>query len=196
MQRVLSALVTAWVALSVGAPGAPATDHRVVGVTPGAHVVDDLDGDGRPDRFDVSTGGLLLTLSSGGVRIVEDIAATPTRVATLDVDGDGDRDLVATSGAGRLHLWRNDGAAGFSLMRVPSALDRAGPRGGLAPPTRATDDRSGSDSHPVTIGFARHVLGIAVLRAGPPWSILDLISSQPLDSAGPPRAPPVINPTA
>jgi len=197
MQRVLSALVTVWMAVSVGPAGASATDHRAVGVTPGAHLVDDLDRDGRPDRVSVSSRGLLLALSSAGVRVVEHVAATLTRVTTFDVDGDGDRDLVATSGAGRLHMWRNDGAAGFSLMRAAGVTARAGAHDGhdaLAPPWRAQDDRSPGDSHPVPIGIPRHATGFAVWRAGPRWSNLDLISSPPLESAGPPRAPPVLHP--
>ncbi len=46
--------------------------------------------------------------------------------ALLDMDGDGDQDLVSGAGAAGLRWWRNDGNLEFSPMTWPAALPAAG----------------------------------------------------------------------
>jgi hypothetical protein len=88
----------------------------------GAAAVGDFDGDGWPDVFLSRLDGPARLMRNRGDGTFEDVAAStglwhhePVGAAAwLDVEGDGDLDLLLTSVGGlRHHLYVNDGAGGF-----------------------------------------------------------------------------------
>lgn len=80
----------------------------------------DLNGDGLSDTVTVSHGRVRVHLSNhahvrlGGSRHI-------VGLAVADIDRDGDRDLVAMSSRGVLHIWRNDGRGHFSRQSFEPA---------------------------------------------------------------------------
>lgn len=98
----------------------------------------DVDGDGRSDTVLGGDAGLRIRLSiSTHIRLKG--PRTVAAAAAVDLDRDGDRDLIALSTRGRLFVWRNDGAGRFSLQPPrprshrlaadPEAIDARGSAG-------------------------------------------------------------------
>ncbi len=101
----------------------------------------DLDGDGHPDevfierRGNTSNIALLTSGPQAGQTLPTDSATSS--VIAVDIDGDGDLDLIAASPNGS-ELWLNDGHGVFTPARVA-------PRRGLSAPAgleQATPTRS------------------------------------------------------
>lgn len=90
----------------------------------------DLDGDGRPDevfighRGDTSSIEVLESGPRGGQTLSTDSATSS--VIVVDIDGDGDLDVITASPAGS-ELWLNDGHGVFTPTRVPSQRSVSAP---------------------------------------------------------------------
>jgi hypothetical protein len=113
-------------------------------------------------------------------------------VVLVDIDRDGDRDLLALSARGELRLWRNDGRGRFvqapgahvslRLASAPRALVRAS----AARPTIDT-----SIDSPAVVSFGAAGIGPVQVRAGPAADRPRRLPKPALPSFGPPRAPPL-----
>jgi hypothetical protein len=125
----LAALTVVWTAECHAVPLAHLAS-RSAAVT----VWGDLDGDGRPDEVVVhghgGTDTIAFLLSSARSESWVSVGAELSAVSMVDVDGDGDLDLITTSWAGS-ELWLNDGHGIFTLstrsssrtLSAPEALD-------------------------------------------------------------------------
>ena len=84
------------------------------------HVVGDFDGDGDLDlagvghalAWPLSRNHLLVNQGAGVFTLLEPFPGTDYAIATADIDGDGDLDLVTSTWG--LRLWRNDGGLSFT----------------------------------------------------------------------------------
>jgi hypothetical protein len=146
---VCAALLTlAW--LCFGSQHAAAIHDTTASLAPVA-VWGDLDGDGRPDDVVIQrhgamdTVGLLLS-ASGDSEAPLDVGPGFVALSALDVDGDGDVDLITTTASGA-EFWLNDGH-GMDPLREPaltvesacvSALSTMSPSASRprAPPSRS-----------------------------------------------------------
>jgi len=99
----------------------------------------DYDNDGLPDLITVSRDGLHLFRNTGGDWQPQDNAVAASRhapvsdgavpaIASGDLDGDGDVDLVVSDGA--IRIWRNDGGSARRAVRV-ALTGRASNRNGV-----------------------------------------------------------------
>ena len=101
---------------------APAANFPAVLDDSRAVVLGDVDGDGDTDVVFGNSGAQSRLLLNGGAANFSDAtathlpAATPrtTSLALVDVDGDGDRDLVLGNLGARSSLYRNDGTGHFT----------------------------------------------------------------------------------
>jgi len=87
--------------------------------------VADFTGDGILDMAVISLTGELRILAGNGASFVESqslqIDGLPIWMSGGDFDGDGDEDLVIVrNDVNKTHLWRNDGAGGFSIVEEGS----------------------------------------------------------------------------
>jgi FG-GAP-like repeat len=113
-------------------------------------------------------------------------------VVLVDIDHDGDGDLVVLSARGELRLWRNDGTGHFvqasgaqlslRLASAPHALSRAS----AARPSIDT-----SLDSPAVVSFGAAGIGPVQKRAGPAADRPRRLPKPALPSFGPPRAPPL-----
>jgi hypothetical protein len=79
------------------------------------------------------------------------------RIATADVDADGDLDILASTIRERLLLWRNAGRGRFILARLPKARDALGgaaPRASGGVPVPAQDEPGEGNVEPGLPGGA------------------------------------------
>ena len=100
-------------------------------ITPGyvnTVAVGDIDGDGHADAVGSNpiSDDIYLAIGDGSGGLTSGLTLTPavdsaTGLALLDLDGDGDRDLVATFQTGGLVRGRNDGVGGFDPVDVTAA---------------------------------------------------------------------------
>ena len=90
----------------------------------------DLDGDGHPDEVVIQrhgatdTVGLLLSTARTDVSL--DVGPGFVAVSALDIDGDGDVDLITTSASGA-EFWLNDGHGVFTRSRRPASRTLSAP---------------------------------------------------------------------
>ena len=127
------------------APVAVATE----GTVPIGIVAGDYDNDGRPDLFvpGVPAGRLYHQERDGSFRDVTQqaglaVASGPARTAAfIDIDHDGDLDLVSGGLAGGVHLFRNNGNGRFSDASTESRIGGAGVRATGLVPTDFDNDR-------------------------------------------------------
>lgn len=88
-----------------------------------AIVLDDFDGDGTPDAFVVNHGQQNRFLRNNGFGVFTDdtafalppIKAGSNDAVSLDVDGDGDRDLAIADDVAGVRLLNNDGTGSFRV---------------------------------------------------------------------------------
>ena len=95
--------------------GSPA---NVAGLNP-LLVTQDFDNDGAPDRLCVDQSTVTIALSRGDSPVSR--LGHPTSVVgfvAIDVDRDGDADVLTLTAAGSIWLWRNDGRGRFTAERV------------------------------------------------------------------------------
>jgi hypothetical protein len=92
----------------------------------------DLDGDGRPDQVFIDHHGDVSNIAvfASGLREGQTLStdSTTSSVIAVDIDGDGDLDLLAASPNGS-ELWLNDGHGVFTATRVPSERRLLAPAG-------------------------------------------------------------------
>jgi len=188
MRLILAAFVTALVAFPGGEANALfAWSSRAATGTTQPHRTAAFDRDGRPDHISVAPGGLQAGISSRYRSVVLVGVRWVTRVAEVDLDGDGDHDLVAFTWRGTLHLWRNEGAGRFSKIRA--RREPAAPLQGLTRAGRPSADRTAAQNRaPVIVAF--HATAAVSVRAGPLLPVNPLTLSVQLDPARPPRGPP------
>ena len=116
-----------------GSVGTPC--NYVVGSSPMAIVVGDIDGDGHPDLATAnngSTASVLIGRGDGtfGPRREYETATNPSAIAMGDLDGDGHVDLAAAAGFdGSITVLFGDGAGGF---RDRTDYGTGGPATGVA----------------------------------------------------------------
>jgi tetratricopeptide (TPR) repeat protein len=121
----------------VDATASAALDGQMSGVV--ASVAGDYDNDGHPDLFLLRDGGYRLLRQSADGRFADVTAAaglsssaTGLRSAAwVDVDHDGDLDIVVTGSGGSTQLLRNNGNGTFADITASAGLS-AGPAGGIA----------------------------------------------------------------
>ena len=149
----------------------------------------DFDGDGRPDvaLIETGAGSSHVSIRLSGSSDVVNLSATVGSLIAVDIDGDGDLDLVAAAPSGQVMAWLNDGYGHFTLKK-------AGRSPGVSLETIFADVLQGE---PVAIGAATpsvapHARGrmavVATLSRPPP---LPLVSGLDVLSRSAPRAPPV-----
>src|SRR3954471_15205384 len=116
MHRILAAAVILLVAGAAGsASTASATPSGPASGVAARHLAADLDRDGRSDEVSVWPDAVRVAVSARASIALLNVWATT--VAVVDIDADGDQDLVAAEVGGTLALWRNDGAGAFSRIR-------------------------------------------------------------------------------
>ena len=117
------------------APGTFAAGSQYLPTTGGTYgvAVGDFDRDGYPDVAASSSRTsptAFLTIYYGDAtgtfaRSYSGMLGAATYLTSVDVDNDGDLDLLATMPAGGAEVWRNDGLAGFSFQTtVPTPNSR------------------------------------------------------------------------
>jgi hypothetical protein len=117
------------------APGTFAAGSQYLPTTGSTYgvAVGDFDRDGYPDVAASSartSPTAFLTIYYGDAtgtfaRSYSTMLGAATYLTSVDLDNDGDLDLLATKPAGSLEVWRNDGLAGFSFQTTvltPNAL--------------------------------------------------------------------------
>jgi hypothetical protein len=80
-------------------------------------VISDFNRDGAADRIQLT--GDTLSLQFSDAQPAVELQKKIVGFATGDIDDDGDRDVVALSAKGNLHVWRNDGRGRFGHFQVP-----------------------------------------------------------------------------
>ncbi len=108
-----------WVSRNDGSGVFTTVGVYTVGSVPRDETLADLDGDGDLDIVvaDGSSASLTVLLNDGTglYTVVATLPApgAPHAVVSNDFDGDGDVDVATTALSNRLHIFENDGAAGF-----------------------------------------------------------------------------------
>jgi hypothetical protein len=189
MHRILAAAVTLLVACAAGsASTAPATGSGPARVVGPRHLAADLDRDGRSDEVSVWPNVVRVAVSArASIALLHVRAAS---VAVVDIDADGDQDLVAAEVGGTLALWRNDGAGAFSRIR-PRHHRGAAPFRSLAGPPRPLSPSSDTDS-PTPVLVPIPAAAVTMVRAGPTPHVHRLGPSASFRTAASPRAPPLL----
>ena len=93
------------------------------GIGQGSWLQSDLNGDGISDHLTVHPGHCLVTVQLSGTTVAHSfqIDSATTQVAVIDVDRDGDIDIVGVSVSG-IRVWVNDSRG---MFREPSRSDLA-----------------------------------------------------------------------
>jgi hypothetical protein len=183
-------------AVAASSPAAPGPNRALAAVTlgqwnhPGSiagRVEADLDGDGILDYAELSRVPLEITIRLSGapsrhVPLLEPALA----LAVVDLDLDGDRDLVAVSGGPHVFVWLNDGFGAFDLrssafsgllvphlQTAPDLVDFSpSPVLQFAEPSSVGSARSGSPTFKPAPRAVRRVYDAASPRAPPSSPLL------------------------
>jgi hypothetical protein len=188
MHRILAAAVTLLVACAAGsARAASPTESGPARVVTVSHLAADVDRDGRSDEVTVWPNVVRVVASARAWIALLNVRAAS--VAVVDIDSDGDQDLVAAEVGGTLTLWRNDGAGAFS--RVQLRRHRGGaPFRGLVRSTRPLSPAGDTDS-PTPVVLPTTTARVPRVRAGPAPPVHPLGRLASFRAAKSSRAPPV-----
>ena len=198
MRRLLPAIVGALLGVagvsawqgSVWSPINIAALNRVL-------VTQDFDNDGIPDRLRVHQAGVGIALSRDSHDVSRLGHRTPVvGFVAIDVDCDGDADVLTLTAAGNLWVWRNDGRGRFAAERVvpnqglprslPDSLGRPS-----APELTLLSDDIGRGYRPLGLSSFAGVAPV-LQKVGAKSQTGLALSFESSRSSASPRAPPAV----